>query len=41
MELALTTTEVLVVVPTQLPDHPLNAEPVAAVAVRVTVVFCT
>ena len=39
-KLALTTIVVLAVVPAQLPVHPLNVEPLAAVAVRVTVVFC-
>ena len=38
---AVTIIDVLLVVPAQPPDHPLNVEPLAAVAVRVTVVFCT
>ena len=40
VELALTTIEVLVVVPVQLPDQPVNVEPTAAVAFSVTAVFC-
>ena len=40
VELALTTIEVLGVVPVQLPDQPVNVESTVAVAVSVTAVFC-
>ena len=38
--MAFRTIEVLVVVPVQLPDQPVNVEPAAAAAVNVTLVLC-